>query len=236
MSPHVFRPAFALVLLLFAPPLLAQNPKGRLTGTVPAQQADAPLPYAVVSISDLVIERFTDASGRFAISGISPGTHKVLIRRIGFAPWRGNVTVVADGATVLDVRLDQLPQRLAAVAIVALSRCRNPGPPDPVLQTETSSLVSQLRENADRYRLLAEQYPFAYSQLRALGDLRESTFAVQRVDTSLVLSSARVAYRPGSLVIRTTTKDRGDEFSMAIPTLLELTRCLRLKRGGESLR
>ena len=72
--------------------------------------------------------------------------------------------------------------------------------PDPVLQQETSSLVSQLRENADRYRLLAVQYPFSYLQTRGLGELRDSTFVMQRVDTSLVQSITRVAYRPGNLV------------------------------------
>ena len=223
MSPYVFRTTVAFVLLLVAPPIWAQTAKGRLAGTVHSQQADIPLPYAVVSIPDQSIERFTDASGRFTLTGIAPGRHDVLIRRIGFSPWRGKVSIVADSATSLDVRLEQLPQRLAAVAVLALSNCRNPGPPDPLLQQETSSLVSQLRENADRYRLLAEQYPFAYSQLRALGELRDSVFVMQRVDTSIVLSTARVVYRPGSLVTRTRTKERGDEYTMAIPTLVELT-------------
>ena len=207
----------------FASSVHAQSRTGRLDGTVHAAQSDAPLPYAVVKIAALSLERFTDGTGRFALLGLPAGTHDVMIRRIGFAPWRGTVRITADSTTRLDVRLDQLPQRLAAVAVRDMARCRNPGAPDPVLQQEVFSLVAQLRENADRYRLLADQYPFGYSQMRALGELRDTIFVVQRVDTTIVESVTRVVYRPGKLVTRTTSKERGDEFTMAIPTLIELS-------------
>jgi Carboxypeptidase regulatory-like domain len=213
----------ASVLLLCTRPLAAQTSTGRLTGTVRAAQADATLPYAVINLPALSIERFTDGSGRYSLGALRSGTWEVLVRRIGFTPWRGKVTIVADSTTTLDVRLEQLPQRLATVAVRDLARCRNPGPPDPESQQETSSLVSQLRENADRYRLLAVQYPFSYSQTRSLGELHDSTFSVQRVDTSIVQSITRVVYRPGNLVTRTTSKERGDEYTMAIPTLVELS-------------
>ncbi len=201
----------------------AQSRTGRLDGSVHAAQSDAPLPYAVVKIPALSLERFTDATGRFALVGLPAGTHDVMIRRIGFSPWRGSVRIVADSTVRLDVRLEHLPQRLAAVAVRDMARCRNPGAPDPVLQQEVFSLVAQLRENADRYRLLADQYPFAYSQMRGLGELRDTVFVVQRVDTTIVESVTRVMYKPGKLITRTTSKERGDEFTMAIPTLIELS-------------
>ena len=216
--------ATACATILTAPStLLAQRATGRLTGTVHAAQTDAPLSYAVISIPELSVERFTSALGQFTLGALRTGTHAITIRRIGFTPWRGTVSIVADSTSTLNVQLEQLPQRLAAVAVRALASCKNPGRPDPVLQSETSSLVAQLRENADRYRLLAEQYPFSYSQTRALGELRESTFTLQRVDTVIVQSNMRVAYRPGNLVTRSTSKERGEEYTMAIPTLIELT-------------
>jgi hypothetical protein len=58
-----------------------------------------------------------------------------VIRRIGFTPWSGSATLASDTTTTLDVRLEQLPQRLAAVAVRDLARCPNPGPPDPKLQS-----------------------------------------------------------------------------------------------------
>ena len=224
MPPHAFvRIVLTCALLLSTRPLAAQTSTGRLTGTVRAAQSDATLPYAVINLPELSIERFTDGSGRYSLRALRSGTWDVMIRRIGFAPWRGKVTIVADSTATLDVSLEQLPQRLATVAVRDLARCQNPGAPDPVLQQETSSLVSQLRENADRYRLLAVQYPFSYLQTRGLGELRDSTFVMQRVDTAIVQSITRVAYRPGNLVTRTTTKERGDEYTMAIPTLVELS-------------
>jgi hypothetical protein len=203
--------------------ILAQGSTGTLNGVVQAAQADAPLPFAVVSIPALHIERFTDATGHFTISGLPVGAHDVVVRRIGFVPWRSRVQIRADSATSVSARLDQLPQLLSTVAVTDLARCPNPGAPDPVLQKETFSLVSQLRENADRYRLLAEQYPFGYAQTRWLGELSDTVFMVQKIDTTIVQSLTRVVYRPGRLVTRTKSKQRGDEYTMAIPTLIELT-------------
>ena len=211
------------VLLIASTAARAQTGTGRLTGAVRAAQPDAELPYAVVNLPALSIERFTDASGRFVLGALKTGTFDIAIRRIGFKPWNGRVTITADSTTTLNVQLVQLPQQLLAVVVRALASCRNPGPPDPVLQSETSSLVAQLRENADRYRLLAEQYPFSYSQTRALGALNDANFVVERVDTTMVQSIARVAYSPGNLVTRTASKERGVEYTMAIPTLIELT-------------
>ncbi len=201
----------------------AQRPTGRLDGVVRAAQTDVALPYAVVSIPGLKLERFTDASGRFALVALPAGRQDIVVRRIGFTPWRGTVQIAADSTTTLTIRLEQLPQRLDAVAVRAMSGCRQPGSPDPVLQREVSSLVAQLRENADRYRLLAEQYPFTYSQTRWLGEIRDSLFVVQRIDSTLLASTARAQYRPGNLVERTRGKGREDEFMMTLPTLLDVT-------------
>lgn len=201
----------------------AQGATGRLDGVVRGAETGATLPYAVVSIPALKFERFADASGRFALVALPAGPQEVMVRRIGSTPWRGTVRIVADSTTTLTIRLEQLPQRLDAVAVRAMARCPHPGSPDPVLQREVSSLVAQLRENADRYRLLAEQYPFAYSQTRWLGEIRDSLFLVQRIDSTLLASSARPQYRPGKLVERARGKGREDEFMMTIPTLLDVT-------------
>jgi hypothetical protein len=213
----------SLMFILHAFTASAQSASGRLEGVVRAAETDATLPYAVVSIPALKIERFADASGRFALGAVPAGKQDVVVRRIGFTPWRGAVQVIADSTTTLSIRLDQLPQRLDAVAVRAMARCEHPGPPDPALQREVSSLVAQLRENADRYRLLAQHYPFTYSQTRWLGEIRDSVFLVQRIDSTLLTSIARAQYKPGKLVERTRVRGREDEFTMAIPTLLDLS-------------
>lgn len=201
----------------------AQRATGRLDGTVRAAVTDVTLPYAVVSIPALRLERFADASGYFSLVALPVGKQDVVVRRIGFTPWRGSVQISADSTTTINPRLEQIPQRLDAVAVRAMARCQNPGPPDPVLQSEVSSLVAQLRENADRYRLLAEQYPFTYSQTRWLGEIRDSLFVVQRIDSTLLASTVRAQYRPGKLIERARGRGREDEFVMAIPTLLDVT-------------
>lgn len=200
----------------------AQAATGRVEGTVTAALTSAPVPYAVASIAALGRERFSDASGRFVLAGVADGTHELLIRRLGFSPWRGTVRVEGGAVTRVAVTLTPIPTRLPTVAVRALARCPNPGPPDPVLQSETYALVSLLRENADRYRLLASQYAFDYVQSRAIGVLAEDGFHVQRVDSVATESGTKVLYRPGAVVSSKSVRGRPTEFTMAVPTLIDI--------------
>ncbi len=196
---------------------------GSLQGTVRAAPGDAPLAYAVVSLPGLSVERFTDGSGRFTLISLPVGRYDVAVRRIGYAPFRGSVQLDSARVTQLDVRLTQVPVQLSAMTVRALA-CANPGPPDAARQPDVVQLINLVRENADRYRLLASQYPFRYLQVRATGELRDDAFVVQRVDSALVQSVAKVEYRPGRVVQRVPAPRgrRATEYSMQLPTILDL--------------
>ncbi len=204
---------------------------GTLQGSVRAAQTAAPLPYAIVSLPQRSIERFTDASGRFTLLALPVGTYQVVIRRLGFAPYTGTVQVAGGVITPLDVRLVPIPVRLPQMTVRGMTRCERPGVPDATQQPEVFAMVALLRENADRYRLLASQYPFAYLQMRALGEMSRSEspnaeVVLLRVDTVMVRSGTRSDYRPGRVVQRLERPRGGagatDEYTMAIPTILDL--------------
>ena len=55
------------------------------TGRVHRDSTDAPLPDADVIIADLGLTGSTNARGEFRIAGITPGTHTVQVRKIGYA-------------------------------------------------------------------------------------------------------------------------------------------------------
>ena len=200
----------------------AQVTTGILQGSVTGSILNVELPFAVVSIPQLSIERFTDQQGRFSIAAVAIGRHDVIIRRIGFRPFHGTVVIEAAQPTRLDVQLTQLPAQLATRVVQAMTRCPRPGAPDRVRDPIVASLVELLRENAERYRLLASQHPFRYLQLRAMGVLRDSGLVVQQLDTVMIVSLARGTYRPGRIVSRVRAPNGGTDFVMSLPTILDL--------------
>ncbi len=186
-----------------------------------------PLAYAVVSLPRLNVERFTNGAGVFVLTALPEGRHEVLIRRIGYAPYRSSVTIAPGAVTRLDVQLTAIPVNIQTLTVRAMVSCTTPGMPDSVRFPEVAGMVALLRENADRYRLLASQYPFAYRQVRALALLENEKSAssrvlLQQVDTILARSATRVEYKAGEVVQRVRRRGGGSEYNMAIPTILDL--------------
>lgn len=217
-----------LVLVLHAAPMLPlgaqeSDATGRLTGTVRSSIDGAAIPYAIVTIPALSMERFSDASGQFTLARLPAGAHDVIVRRVGFVPWRRRAQVQAGQATNLAVVMQPVPAGLTGVVVRAMANCAHPGMPDPLRQAQVSQLVTLLRENADTYRLLVSQYPFRYVQLAAIGEVSDSAFLVQRVDTSVVAGSSVRRYREGGIVSSSISARGTREYQMDIPTIVELT-------------
>ncbi len=214
-----------LMLSVSAPCAVSQAGReltGTLQGSVIGALTNIPLPFAVVSIPQLAIERFTDAGGRFTLAALQAGRYEIVIRRIGYTPFRDSVRIVAGAVARLDATLTQIPAQLVRTTVVAMTSCPRPGAPDRARDPIVADLVSLLRENADRYRLLVQQYPFSYRQVRAMGQLGDAFLTLQSVDTTLSRGIARVTYRPGRIVSLSSDSRRGKEYSMSLPTILDL--------------
>jgi len=139
--------------------LALQQPAVR--GTVTSAETGLVLGYSIVTLHPNLGSQFTDARGAFALEVTSPGTYLLSVRQIGYAPFDTQVVVRDDGATMVQVALRRLAIELPPVTVAALP-CTNPGLPD----SSDAALLSafeQLRENARRYELLAESYPFRYA-------------------------------------------------------------------------
>jgi Carboxypeptidase regulatory-like domain len=214
-----------LMLVIASTRVLSQGgdaSRGTLQGSATGAPMNIPLPFAVVSLPQLGIERFSDAEGRFTLGALQVGRYEIVIRRIGYVPFRDSVLIAAGVVTRLDARLSQIPAQLARTTVVALTSCPRPGAPDRERDPIVADLVSLLRENADRYRLLVQQYPFSYLQIRAMGQLGDASLTLQSVDTTLGKGLARVTYRPGRVVSLVSDSRRGKEYSMSLPTILDL--------------
>jgi len=216
-------PGWPLLRPITAPPLEAQSQpaRGALTGVVRSGPARVGLPYAVVSIPALGIERFSGANGVYQLLNVPAGDHELLVRRIGFVPRRVAIRIEAGRSTTLDIDLDQVPVRLAGMTVTPVQPCRDPGVPDSLRSPEVWQLVSTLRENASTYRVLVTNYPFAYVQARAFGGIGDTMAVLQTIDSIAVPGTAEVTYRPGRIVTSVNVNNRRETI-MRIPTIVEL--------------
>src|SRR3989441_13167333 len=107
----LFRSLGALALL-FVGPSASDTLSGRVT-----DPDGAPLPTAVILITELHRVATTGADGGFALADVPPGPYTVIVRHVGFAPFAREVVV--RGLTTLTVALRRAPVWVEPVTITA---------------------------------------------------------------------------------------------------------------------
>lgn len=86
--------------------------QGSIAGSVTSGRADEPLSGASVTVVGTRLAAVTGADGRYAITGVPVGTHRVLVRLLGYASVDTTATVQEGREAVVDFRL-----RLTAVEL-----------------------------------------------------------------------------------------------------------------------
>lgn len=194
----------------------------RLVIRVVTSPERAPLGYAVVSAPSLSIERFVGPNGLVAFDVPQPGPLLIRVKRLGFTPRDTLVSVTTASAQEVIVALERFTYRLPAMRVVELPPCRRPG-----IREDTPNavrgVVDQLRQNAERYRLLTTSHPFVYRSERlfrskvATGEPR-----FERSDTIVVSGSPEWRYRPGDVVARARDPESRRGWVMHIPLLSDI--------------
>src|SRR6202012_2277630 len=100
---------------------------------------------------------FTDANGRFILPDVAPGRVVVRAKHIGYAPTDLPVTVEPGDTVRITIELAKVTVVLPAVTTVGT--CTKPGPPRQDLSPAFFVLFEQVRQNAERSRLLTRSYP-----------------------------------------------------------------------------
>lgn len=223
MRPLVQRASVALLLVCafgaWHSPLGAQS---RLKVTVIAQVEQLPLPYAVVELPELGVERFTNSAGMIALPLERTGATRIRVRRIGFTPRDTVITVERTGAVEITVALTRVSYRLSEVRVVAWPPCREPGIPKRQADPLVVGILGQVQENAKQYRLLVEKYPFEYAMERQVGRKRpDGRIVADATDTTTIASRSEWRYRPGQIVRREMGRATSP-WVMMLPTLLDL--------------
>jgi Ca-activated chloride channel family protein len=93
-----------------APIELTASTAGVIRGRVTDARSGNPLPGAVVSVEGGHRTALTDGQGRFVLSGLTPGSHRVSVRYLGYAVATRDLTVTAadtmDAVVALESRAD----------------------------------------------------------------------------------------------------------------------------------
>jgi TonB-linked SusC/RagA family outer membrane protein len=120
------RIGLALMALLVgaSAPASAQAQNGRLNGTVTDQATGAGLDGARVIVTGTPLIATTDASGKFAVRSIAPGTYEVRALRIGYKPQVHSVTIGPNETAVLDFALPVAPVQLDEIVTTATGEQR----------------------------------------------------------------------------------------------------------------
>jgi hypothetical protein len=186
-----------------------------------------PVPYGTISVGDTTQGRFADAAGRFMVGAPSTGTLHLRVQQIGFLPLDTTLSA-RSGSQHLVLRLQPLTARLANIpAEPPRHACAAPSLAKSGAQPEVAIIVAQMRENAERYRILLDQYPFRYRleegrAIRLQGHGRDTQDSVIALDTATYDSRQRHQYGVGSVIYEERSETGGKRRMMYLPTLSDL--------------
>ncbi len=131
------RAAAVLALLLLPPGGALAQTGGLITGTVTDALNGRPLSGVVVSVAGGQRGATTDASGRYTIRDVRPGSYRITARAVGFQPIsRDSVLVVSGRTVVVDFQLAADAVALPGVAVEAS--------PDPLLDPRAPQAVQHI--------------------------------------------------------------------------------------------
>jgi TonB-linked SusC/RagA family outer membrane protein len=108
-----------LAVTVLPDPSFAQGRAGAITGRITAAETGEPILGAVVSVVGTQWSAVTNQEGRYAISGVAPGTYQVLASVLGYAQESvGRVSVGAGASVAVDIQLR--PQAIPLPEIVGV--------------------------------------------------------------------------------------------------------------------
>ena len=108
----------SLLLLVACARIAAAQETGSIIGRVIAPGADSAGGVSLLSLDQSGTNVQTDAAGGFHFTGLAPGKHVLVAKRIGFEPLRRTVRVEAGGETEVELVLSPAALELAELTVI----------------------------------------------------------------------------------------------------------------------
>jgi hypothetical protein len=163
----VTRLALLAVAGALVAPSVARVQTATVVGEVVAREGGEPLPFTTVAVPALGAQRLASEGGTFALSGLPPGVVRIRLTRIGYAPTDTALTVAAGETARVRIAMTRLVLQLPRVVVNGACTDGSPFEPQPPVLAE---LFGQVRQNAERMRLLVGERPFAFEATRVRGN------------------------------------------------------------------
>ncbi len=110
----------ALVLLILPQASFAQGGTARIVGRVTAADSQYPLPNTHVFIASSLIGTTSDSEGRFELTNVPAGAHRLVVSMVGYAPYERDSLFRASTSYTFDIQLE--PATIALEEIVVSAR------------------------------------------------------------------------------------------------------------------
>jgi outer membrane receptor protein involved in Fe transport len=107
-----------LLALVASTGVAAAQETGSIVGQVIVPSADSAGAISLLSVDQGLTNVQTDSDGRFHLSGLAPGKHVLVAKRIGFEPLRRVVRVRAGRVTQLSMVLSPKAMELAELTVI----------------------------------------------------------------------------------------------------------------------
>lgn len=187
-------------LLWLACAQLASAQQPSLRGTVIGAESREPLRFSIVTLIPNGGRQFTDATGAFEFTALIARTYLLSVRQIGYTPVDTQITLQRDDSSVVTIALRHLAIELPPVTITGRVLCKEPGPPDSAVDPALAAVFAQLQENARRFELFADSYPFHFRLERTLRDVTRRGDTLKTVDLLSLDNNDERPYEVGRVV------------------------------------
>jgi hypothetical protein len=200
----------------------ARGQHATVTGRVVARESGEPVGAAAISVLPRGTPRLAGESGAFVLRDLPPGEVRLRFRRIGFAPVDTALVVGANDTAQVRIEMSRLAIQLPAVVVNGTCTDGAPFAAQPAI---LAALFDQVRQNAERLRLLAIERPFVMKTV-ATGGFRDRDDRIvggARVDTVERGPLPPTPYAPRKVVFRFRDEKTGSgAWGVTMPELSDL--------------
>jgi hypothetical protein len=176
----------------------AQN--ATVTGQILLRDDGQPLGYTTIAVLSQGTQQLARENGSFALS-LPAGEVRLRFKRVGFVPKDTALIVAANDTARIRIEMTRLVIRLPAIVVSGACTDKTPLGDKPAVVAE---LFEQVKQNAERMRLLAHERPFTMT-VANYGRYVDADNRVTNVRSDTIERPALLKpYKPREVVFRIT--------------------------------